>query len=58
MPVLPGGRTPPHEGGYFAGAGNKPAFLHEPAPVGDPELMYRMAGLITPSLDEVVRFLG
>lgn len=54
--VLPCGRSAHTEAGWFAGRGCRTvAYLPEPQ---EPELMYKLFGLVTGSLDEVVEFLG
>ena len=57
--VMPCGRSAHLEAGYFVGAGKRCAILlpNGEKPVDEPELMYKMAGVITADLDDVVRFL-
>jgi hypothetical protein len=54
--VMPCGRSAHLEAGWFVGQGRRLAVLLS----GDeePELMYRMAGLVTDDLDEVISWLG
>lgn len=54
--VMPCGRSAHLEAGFGIGAGKLGIILLDEKPA-EPELMYRMAHLITPSLDLVVRFL-
>lgn len=54
--VLPCGRSAHLELGWFVGQDRRTAILvDDPC---QPELMYRMVGLITPSMDELLRWLG
>lgn len=58
--VLPSGRSAHLEAGYFVGAG-KPLFILLDFVLdaqGGPELMYKMATLVTPSMDELINALG
>jgi hypothetical protein len=54
--VLPCGKSAHLELGWAVGAGKRTAVLLED-PV-EPELMYRMVDLITPSLDELLEWMG
>lgn len=54
--VLPCGKSAHLEAGWAVGAGKRVAVLIEDP--CEPELMYRMADLITPSLDDVLRWCG
>lgn len=52
--ILPCGRSAHLELGYAVGAGQRTAvMLEDPA---EPELMYKMVGLLTADLDELVRW--
>lgn len=55
--VLPCGRSAHLEAGYFVGAMKPLAILLDGTPIAEPELMYKMAGLITDDLRFVVEFL-
>lgn len=53
--VLPCGRSAHAEAGWFAGAGLKTVvYIPEKQ---EPELMYKLFGLVTDDLDEVIRFI-
>jgi hypothetical protein len=54
--VLPCGKSAHLELGWFAGAGKRTAILLDEHP--EAELMYKMVDLVTPSLMELLHFLG
>lgn len=58
--VLPCGRSAHGEWGWFAGQGRRTAILLDPDEndMVTPELMYKMADLVTPSMLDLLDFLG
>ena len=53
--VMPCGRSAHLELGYAVGAGQRTVILLDGK--AEPELMYKMAGLVTEKMDEVIKFL-
>jgi hypothetical protein len=53
--VLPAGKSSHLELGYGTGSGQTTAILLDEKP--QPELMYNLAGLVTPNLEELVEWL-